>query len=84
MSFLDQHCRNRCSEETLPSIYVCGLALMNDPPKDPRFPDDPVSCTRCGKPVTLLNVIARLGERPACRILGCTICFQLEWIWEAP
>jgi hypothetical protein len=57
---------------------------MNDPPTDPRFPDDPVSCKRCGKPVSLQNVIARLGERPACRIFGCAICFQLEWIWEAP
>jgi hypothetical protein len=60
---------------------------MNDPPNDPqpiiaRFPDDPVSCKNCGEPVTLLNVLARLGERPACRIFGCAACFQLHWVWQ--
>ncbi len=56
---------------------------MNDPPlAPPRPPGDPVPCKRCGKPVTLLNVIERLGDRPTCRIFGCTACFQLEWVWE--
>jgi len=56
--------------------------LNNPPPEPPKAPNDPVNCKRCGEPVHLLNVIARLGDRPACRIFGCAACFQLEWIWE--
>ena len=31
-----------------------------------------------GKPVDLLNVIARLGDRLTCRIFGCAACSRYE------
>jgi hypothetical protein len=58
--------------------------MNSDPPRvvPHRQPGDPVNCSHCGKPVDLLNVIARLGDRPTCRIFGCAACSRLEWVYE--